>query len=191
MTRNFLMLLSIVLCLGVGGSWTEASGKKSIGERLKGLMETDVRPVQTELVAEHTSIPAGGTTRVGVLFHIQEGWHIYAKEPGDAGLPTKIAWFGPWGATFGPLVWPKPQAFIDPGDIKTFGYTGAAVLSSDLSLSSTVKATVRVKARVKWLACKEACVPGSAELELTLPVSGAAPALSTHANFFEHTGKRE
>ena len=183
-------LLAGSLCGTLAGP-LEAAGKKPIGDRLKGLMGTEAQPVQAQLVAEHASLQPGGRTRVGVSFTIQEGWHIYAQNPGDAGRPTKIVWFGPWGATFSPLVWPKPQAFIDPGDIKTFGYTNAVLLSSTLSLSSTVKAAVQVKAKAEWLACKEACIPGSAELELTLLVSDATPALSTHANFFEHTGKRE
>jgi thiol:disulfide interchange protein DsbD len=177
-----------LLCAFAGGSGAWASGEKPVGERLKGFAAPEARPVKAELIAEHASLQPGGKTRVGVSFDIEEGWHIYAKEPGDAGLPTKIAWSGPRGATFGPLVWPNPQAFIDPGDIKTFGYTGAVLLSSSLSLRSTVKAAVLVKAKAEWLACKEVCVPGSTELELTLPVSDVAPALSNRAPLFQQTG---
>ena len=180
------MLLGIVLG---AGSVASASGEKPIGERLKGFAAPRARPVKAELIAEHASLQPGGKTRIGVSLDIEKGWHIYAKEPGDAGLATKVTWSGPAGAVFGPLVWPSPQEFIDPGDIKTFGYSGAVVLSSNLSLSPQAKAgePAQVAAKVEWLACKEICLPGAAQLELTLPVSAAIPALSTHAHFFQHT----
>ena len=183
------MLLGIALGPFAGGFGAGASGEKPLGERLKGFAAPEAQPVKAELIAEHASLQPGGKTRVGVSFKLEEGWHIYAKEPGDAGLPTKIAWSGPRGVTFGPLVWPAPQQFIDPGDIKTFGYSGAVVLVSQMTVSPKAKAgePVRVAAKVEWLACKEICLPGSARLELALPVSESRPSLSTYANFFEHT----
>ena len=185
------MLLGIALGSLAGGSGAGASGEQRTGDRLKGFAKAEAHPVKAELIAEHASLQRRGTTRVGVLLDIEKGWHIYAQEPGDAGLPTKIAWSGPRGVTFGPLVWPAPRRFIDPGDIKTFGYSGAVVLFSNLTLSPKAKPgePVQVAAKVEWLACKEICLPGSAELELTLPVSFAKPSRSTHASFFEHIGQ--
>ena len=145
--------------------------------------------VSAELIAEHASVQPGGSTRIGVHFDLDEGWHIYAKESGDAGLPTKIEWSVPSGVAVGPLEWPAHQEFVDPGDIRTFGYAGAVVLASPLSLKLSKKppAAIPIHAKVKWLACKELCVPGSAELDLSLPVSAQPPTLSTHAELFEHT----
>ena len=145
--------------------------------------------VSAELIAEHASVQPGGSTRIGVHFDLDEGWHIYAKESGDAGLPTKIEWSVPSGVTVGPLEWPAHQEFVDPGDIRTFGYAGTVVLASRLTLkpSNNPPTTIPIHATVKWLACKELCVPGSAELDLSLPVSAEPPALSTHAELFEHT----
>lgn len=186
--------LLVFLSIALAGSIASASGEKPAGDRFKGFAQPEqAQPVKAELIAEHASVQPGGKTRVGVSFELDEGWHIYAREPGNAGLPTKIAWSGPRGVTFGPLVWPAPRQFIDPGDIKTFGYSGAAVLSSHLTLSPSAKAgqAVKVAAKVEWLACKEVCVPGSTELELTLPVSASTPALSTHASLFEHTSQGE
>jgi thiol:disulfide interchange protein DsbD len=144
-------------------------------------------PVTATLIAEHASVQPGGNTRVGILFELEEGWHIYAKEPGDAGLPTSVAWEGPAGVSFGPLTWPAPQRFLDPGDITTFGYSGTAVLHSPLSYHTVRDAyhTLPLQATVKWLACRELCIPGAARLELGLPVSSQPPVLTTHAQLFE------
>lgn len=154
------------------------------------------------LIAEHASIQPGGTTRVGVLFEIEDGWHIYADPPGDAGLPTRVAWGcgtkDPWlgvygcsNVTFGELQWPPPEEFVDPGDIRTRGYKDVIVPSSVLSASSRFTHTldsadskILVLARVEWLACKDICIPGKADLELVLPLSADPPAPSAHAPLF-------
>lgn len=148
--------------------------------------ESRPHPVAAELITEHASVQPGGTTRVGVHFEIEEGWHIYAQTPGDAGLPTNIAWLGP-GARFGPLQWPPFHEFVDPGDIHTFGYSGSAVLFSDLTANRGAEGSIPITATVSWLACKDLCIPGKAEFELSLPVYEGAPIPSTHAEFFDHT----
>lgn len=158
----------------------------ALGLALWGFAPAAEQPVTAELIAEHASVQPGGRTRVGVHFDLEAGWHIYAKEPGDAGLPTSIEWSAPSYATFGPLEWPKAEELLDPGDIRTFGYSGAVTLASTLRLSpSTLLATeVPIRAKVKWLACRDICIPGVAELELTLPVTETAPTPSTHAELF-------
>ena len=152
--------------------------------------EQEPQAVMAELIAEHASIQPGGTTRVGVHFEVEEGWHIYAEKPGDAGLPTKIKWSAPFG-TFGPLQWPQSQEFVDPGDIRTFGYTGALVLASSYTIPSVWKESppnpLPISADVSWLVCHDVCIPGKAHLELALPISNDPPAHSAHAEFFEQT----
>ena len=159
------------------------------GAGLSPFAASEEQLVRAELIAEHASIQPGGTTRIGVHFELEEGWHIYADPPGDAGLPTKIDWTVPNGLSVGPLQWPPAQELEDPGDIRTFGYTGTVVLYSTLSYQAWRDAyqSILVKATVKWLACKALCVPGSAELGLSLPVSADPPVFSTHAQLFEHT----
>jgi thiol:disulfide interchange protein DsbD len=159
--------------------------EKPISERLQGFATPEEHPVKAELIAEHTAVQPGGRTRIGVLFTIREGWHIYAKEPGDAGLPTRIAWSGPEGVSFGPLVWPPPQASLDPGDIRTFGYAGTVVLSSALAVLKPLAAEARIHADVEWLACKDVCIPGAATLELVLPLRPNPSIPSPHAHLFE------
>lgn len=155
------------------------------------------QPVTAELITEHASIQPEGKTRVGIYFEIEDGWHIYAKEPGDAGLPTQVIWSPNTYVEFGPLHWPPPQRFADPGDIMTYGYTGATVLWSTITSEVPLLVganwdpdfppkEVVIDATVQWLACKDICIPGSAKLTLTLPVKSSPPVFSTHAQLFEH-----
>lgn len=144
------------------------------------------QPVTAEAVAETASVQPGGTVRVGVLFTIPEGWHIYAKDPGDAGLPTKIDWAGPPDSEFGPLEYPPHREFNDPGDITTFGYTGQALLVSRFTAPPDAQPgdTLKAIAQARWLACKEVCLPGALVVELDLPVAAGAPQPSEHAPLF-------
>ena len=163
-------------------------GRAAAEQPPAGFAEPEEHPVTAELIAEHASVQPGGTTRLGIHFEIEEGWHIYADPPVDAGLATAVVWSGLAGVTFGPLLGPKPQTFIDPGDIRTFGYAGTTVLYSELATNPrmSVGQSLPVHAKVEWLACHEICIPGSAELELALPVSAQLPVASTHAEFFDH-----
>ena len=182
LSTKVLVILATLLLFSGGCS----KAQESAPTQRKGFKALSEEPVNAELIAEHVSIQPGGSTRVGVKCRLENGWHIYAEEPGDAGLPTKIAWSGPSGVVFGPLPWPPAQQFVDPGDIRTFGYTGTVVLSSAMTLEPTAAPAnpLSLRAHVEWLACKEICVPGSADLKLNLPVSAAAPIPSPHARLF-------
>ena len=149
-----------------------------------------LRPVKVALVAEHASIQPGGHTRVGVLFEIEPGWHIYAKEAGEAGLPTKIHWSGPKHVIFGPLQWPAAEAFVDSGDIHTFGYKKTVLLWSTMTVvSPQVQGdAISISAKVEWLACKEICLPGSSDLTLSLPSGPQPPIHSANAALFTRSG---
>ena len=171
-------LFGVLLCCG---SW--AAGVAALEEA--------PQPVTAELIAGHASVQPGGKTRVGIYFNIEPGWHIYAQDPGDAGLPTKAIWTSllPSGAYIEtPPQWPPAQTFIDPGDIHTFGYSGTLLLAATLNTMAQISVTeISVTAHVEWLACREICLPGKADLELMLPVSTTPPALSPHAKLFAST----
>lgn len=156
----------------------------------KGFAAPEIQPVVAELITEYAAVQPGGSTRIGVHFDIEDGWHIYAQEPGDAGLPTKIAWSGPPGVKFGELVWPPAHEFVEAGDIHTFGYSGSAVLYTTMTYHVThgAREHLPLEAKVEWLMCKDVCIPSKATLTLVLPVTTEQPPLSTHALFFEQTG---
>lgn len=167
-----------------------AAGARAIAADLPAaFVNTESEAVTPSIIAEHESIQAEGKTRVGVLFEIEDGWHIYGKKPGDAGLPTKVRWIVPRGVEVGTLSWPAPLEFNDPGDIKTFGYSHEVVLASELRLTDKAKLDkpVQVVAQVEWLACSDICVPGKTELQYSLPVSDEYPSPSDNANLFDHT----
>ena len=60
------------------------------------------------LISDVNSIQPGQKFRIGVLYRIEPGWHIYWKYPGDADIPTKMAWQLPEGFKVDDLQWPIP-----------------------------------------------------------------------------------
>ena len=84
-------------------------------------------PVKARLVAETGSIAPGETVWVALHLEMRPGWHVYWRNPGDAGLPPEIAWKLPPGFTAGEIAWPTPERFV-VGGIGNYGYAGAVDL---------------------------------------------------------------
>jgi thiol:disulfide interchange protein DsbD len=131
--------------------------------------------VKTKLVADVTAGQPSHTFTLGVLFEMKPDWHIYWRNPGESGLATSIKFELPEGIEAGPLLWPAPERFIQPGDILGFGYTGSVVLASKVYVPTDVTETsIPIRAKIRWLACKDVCIPGSSELEMSLPISDSS-----------------
>jgi thiol:disulfide interchange protein DsbD len=79
--------------------------------------------VTPSLISDVAAIQPGQKFRVGVLYRIEPGWHVYWKFSGDSGLPTKIAWQVPPGFKVGELQWPLPLREKEPGALKKLDYT--------------------------------------------------------------------
>jgi len=139
--------------------------------------------VHVALIAEQTALVPGERTWVGLRLKHEPHWHTYWINPGDSGLPTKLAWQVPAGIKPGDIAWPAPQRF-DVGGLYNFGYAGEIVLPVPVQVGTDARpgATVRLELEARWLVCREECVPGRKRLTLTLPVA-------THAGIDPRTRK--
>ena len=73
----------------------------------------------------------GSQLCVALALTMEEGWHIYWKNPGDSGLPTSIQWNLPEGFSVEETKWPYPQRFETSG-IVSFGYAGELVYNGGI-----------------------------------------------------------
>ena len=106
----------------------------------------------------------------GVDLKMEPGWHTYWKNPGAAGMATKIQWQLPPGITAGEIQWPLPEK-LPPAEVTTYGYNDEVVLLVPLKFAADLKpGPLDLKAKVSWLECKEACIPGSGSVEATLNI---------------------
>ncbi len=139
------------------------------------------------LVSERDALVPGETAMVGLLFEIDEGWHIYQPSQNDTGLEPMVEWESDAGLSFGAIEWPAGHRFTQPGEILDHGYEGTVLLMLPVEVpsSAAVGSEVAISGRVEWLACDAAmCVPGRADVSLTLPVRSSAAA-SVEAGAFE------
>jgi DsbC/DsbD-like thiol-disulfide interchange protein len=126
--------------------------------------------VRVELIADSVTPVKGRPLWVGMRFVLEPGWHIYWQNPGDSGGPPTVTWHLPEGVTAGDVQWPAPER-IEAGPIVNYGYQGEVVLPVALRLAPGAAPDFIVGASIKWLVCRDMCLPGKADLELTLPVA--------------------
>lgn len=133
--------------------------------------------VVAELIPETDAIVPGGTLTVCLNIKHDPKWHTYWKNPGLAGVPTKIDWDLPDGFTAGPIQWARPQR-VKMAIYNTFGYEGEVTLLVDIKAPEDLKLgdEIELKARTTWMMCAETCHPSSAKLSLTVPVASEAKA---------------
>ncbi|MEM1109278.1 MAG: protein-disulfide reductase DsbD domain-containing protein [Planctomycetota bacterium] len=153
--------------------------------------------VEAELISEYSALVPGQPHRLGLRLQMDQGWHTYWQNPGDSGIATNIRWDLPGGFVACEIDWPAPDYFELSG-LASYGYEGEIVLPIFVEVPETVDAAeVTWRATVDWLVCKETCVPGGAELFVTLPVAHHFGSLSRdtrHADLFtwaDHRTPRE
>ena len=134
--------------------------------------------VHCNLIANCKKVVPGKPFKLGVELNMDPGWHTYYKHSGEAGMPSKIEWQLPEGFKASELMWEKPHKFNDSG-IVTFGYSDYTLISAEITPPASFKAgdKLDIKAKVKWLSCKDICVPGSAMVQISLPVAAAGAAV--------------
>ena len=147
--------------------------------------------VKIELIPESAAVDARKPFWVGLLFHLDEGWHIYWQNPGDAGEPPKVQWQLPAGFTAGSILWPQPVR-LGTGSVIDYGYENQVLLMTpllmtpiDRSASSAASSTPAISADVKYIVCREMCIPGKAHLTLSSPSS--AQQFAAWRQLFEQT----
>ena len=124
-----------------------------------------------ELVAEVVSIAPGRPFTVALRLTMDEGWHSYWRNPGDAGGTTTIDWTLPAGFAAGEIRWPHPRR-VEAPPLVSYGYDDEVLLLVNVTPPHDLGVEpVALAARADWVVCEEICLPATAELELRLPVT--------------------
>ena len=127
--------------------------------------------VKASLVSDVKSVQPGSPFWVAVRLEMQPRWHTYWKNAGESGAPTEITWQLPEGFSAGPIEWPAPKRIVlDP--IVSYGYEDEVLLMAKITPPAVFRDTkpISLKAHVSWLECEVVCVPGEADVSLTLPL---------------------
>jgi thiol:disulfide interchange protein/DsbC/DsbD-like thiol-disulfide interchange protein len=140
--------------------------------------------VSARLIADTTSVQPGRPFTAGVHLSVAPGWHVYWENPGDTALPIQIAWQLPQRITASGLRWPRPERYQENGGITVFGYEGETLLASTIAPPKRLaEKAITLGAKASWLVCEKVCIPGEADLTVTLPVG--EPSMSADAATIE------
>jgi DsbC/DsbD-like thiol-disulfide interchange protein len=138
---------------------------------------------KVDFVAENQWITPGSQAYFGLNFQLDKGWHIYWVNPGDSGQPPRVEWHLPAGFSAREIDWPAPQR-LGTSTIVDFGYDDAVMLLVPMRASSSLPSNqvVQLGAELKVLVCREICIPGKAQLSLSLPIKSAPPEVDARSS---------
>jgi thiol:disulfide interchange protein len=137
------------------------------------------------LIAESASPAPGQTVTLALAMKPAPGWHGYWKNPGDAGVETRLGWTLPSGVTVGAPRYPVPGRLLLAG-LMQYVYEGDYALLVDLTVPVGLTPGTRlpVKLLADWLECtKEICVPAKATLSIDLVVGDGTIGPDRRAQF--------
>ena len=132
---------------------------------------------RASVMAAFRTVRPGGTLPVAIRFDMAEGWHTYAEEPGDSGMPPSIRMEGPEGVEAGAWRCPPPMAFTDETGT-TFGYEKTVALLADVRVpgfNADLPSRLDLVFHVDWMICRDICILRQGILELSVAVGAGNP----------------
>jgi thiol:disulfide interchange protein DsbD len=135
-----------------------------------GAVDDGEPTVRARLLFDAQALGPDGSLRLGVLFEMERGWHIYWRNPGDTGFPTRLSWHVPY-AEVGPTLWPAPEAFLEEDDLTTYGYGHEVLLVNEAQVAAAPGTPLDVAVDADFLVCRVQCIPGRIRMTRRLPVA--------------------
>ncbi len=130
---------------------------------------------QVDWVSKTVGYKLGEPVITAFKMILDEGWHTYWINPGEAGMPLSVDIELPEGWTSDPPEYPLPVRFMT-GDLHDFGYEGTVLFPIVLRPPADASGDVEIEASFDWLTCDDsACIPGDASLAITLISNDSTP----------------
>jgi DsbC/DsbD-like thiol-disulfide interchange protein len=141
------------------------------------------------LVSEQDAVVPGKQFWLGLKFDLDPGWHIYWVNAGDSGEPPKVEWHMPQGFRASDIQWPYPER-LKSSSFVDYGYQDHVLLMVPVHAPLDLKVGERVslEGHLRWVVCREVCIPARQDVTLVLATQ---PATASGSNdLFEVTRKR-
>jgi thiol:disulfide interchange protein DsbD len=129
-----------------------------------------------------SSVAPGESFTAALRIDMEEGWHSYWKNPGDAGQPTTLNWALPDGWTVDDIQWPYPHR-IQAAGVASYGYSDVVRHPVRITPPDTLTpgTTVTLQGEAQWLICADICLPAREKIERRLTVTAETPDASDEA----------
>ena len=127
---------------------------------------------KVDLVNLTPDIRPGEKALIAMRFRCDPHFHIYWKNPGDAGQSPTVEWQEKSGTTVGSFVWPGPK-MLDQSGVYNFVYEDETLLLMEVAIPAGAKGALTFKGKAEWLECDDSgCWPHDKQVELTVQVGG-------------------
>jgi thiol:disulfide interchange protein len=137
--------------------------------------------VIASLLAHPDDVVPRGRVRLGVELEIAPGWHVYDRDPGELGLPTRVA-LHVEGARVAPIAWPVPSELVEEG-LATRVHSGTLWLPSEARFEGQAAMPSVARAEIDLVACRDRCIPAQISLVRTLDGRADPDAARVRARF--------
>ena len=162
-----LLKIAIVIALGLfSTSGYSLSSDWSISEKS-----------QVRLISPVTASNNNNQLILALEYELDDEWKTYWKSPGGGGFPQKIIWNNSSNIKNIEILWPEPIEFEILG-LKSIGYKDKVIFPLIVDIEDNQK-TTNINLNINYLVCKHICIPGNADIFLTLP-----PGNANYTNYF-------
>lgn len=105
-----------------------------------------------------------------VQVQIPKGWHIYYKDPGDIGMPTRFIWKE--DVMKAVMHWPAPIQKVDSigeSNLSSNIYEGDTFFPVRIYLKMlNAKQRINIIGHVEYSICKDVCIPRDNDIQLII-----------------------
>lgn len=165
-------MLHALFCMAVLALLPVAEAQARTGDWHDGDLASVRLLSAVEAVGDESSL------QLGLEFQMEEGWKIYWRSPGDAGLPPEPDWSRSQNVADVAMGWPVPIRFSIFG-LDTYGYEREVVFPLTVTPVRPGE-PVALAGKVDYLICADICVPETAEISLSLPGGPGEPSAASH-----------
>ena len=155
---------------------TSALGQVS-GADTSGAGKAPVR-----LLPSVSAVAPGASFDVAVAYQLADDWHIYWKNPGDAGATPQVVWSLPDGFAADELRFPAPHRLKNgtaDSPIITYVLYGEPVLLATITAPEALRpgGEVTVAAKITTAVCHKTCLMETSQVSVKLPAVADAGAV--------------
>lgn len=141
-------LVRCLMCVLLTASFA-ASGIAQIG-----------RNADVLLISERVQVTPGEELYLALDMRIRKDWHVYWRNPGDAGLSPRINWLQTPSVEVGEFVWPIPsELLVKKDEIMDYGYEDKLILPFRIRIPEDAVDEIILRGEADYLICKKVCIP--------------------------------
>ena len=155
---------------------------------LLGDLSAAVR-TKVDMVNLTPDVRAGEKALVALRYRCDPHFHIYWKNPGDAGASPTVEWTEKTGVEVGPMIWPGPK-LLDQAGVMNFVYEDETLILMEVAIPAGKTGAITLKGKAEWLECDDkGCWPHDTLVALTLKVGPGNAAYKYDPKLYPHFRK--